>query len=76
MSIFKRPKKKKQVSFKSNLPDYITGRDPSFTYTTHTRHNEDGTKKFYFSPVRKHTVKVEKVFKIDGKDSNKWFLKI
>ena len=78
MSIFKRPKKKSLTrSYKSTLPDYITGKDSTFTYTTRTHHNEDGTKRVYFMPVRKYKSKtVSKVFKIDGKDSDKWFLKL
>lgn len=77
MSIFKRPKKSKVIhAQKSTLPDYITGKDSVFTYTTHTQYNEDGTKRIYFSPVRKVKPKVSKIFKIDGKDSDKWFLKL
>ena len=79
MSIFKRPKanKKRTTKFhKSTLPDYITGKDSVFTYTTHTQRNEDGSKKVYFMPVRRFKTKVEKVKKIDGKDASKWFLKL
>ena len=79
MSIFKKQKrnnKRSEKSYKSTLPDYITGKDSIFTYTTHIQYNEDGTKRVLFRPVRKHIEKVEKIKKIDGVFSDKWFLKL
>ena len=75
MSIFKRPKNKSKSltrSYKSSLPDYVTGRDSMFTYTTHTQQNNDGSKRVYFIPVRKFKAIIKK----EKKASDNWFLKI
>ena len=76
MSIFKRRKKSQRKTIKSTLPDYITGQDPCYTYGTHVFKNDNGSKRIAFYPVRKNNIKVKKSRMIDGKDSDKWFLKI